>query len=74
MKKNKQNWWNTKTRWRLLLLNYLLGTGVIVWAILKNEIELVEHIFTEVGLVHIAYIGGDTYRPSDKTEPIEGDK
>ena len=68
---NKINWWNTKTRWRLLLLNYILGTSIILWAIIHNEIDLVKHIFTEIGLVHLAYIGGDTYRPLDKIEPIK---
>ena len=39
--------------------------------IIHNEIDLVKHIFTEIGLVHLAYIGGDTYRPLDKIEPIK---
>lgn len=70
--KNKINWWNTKTRWRLLLMNYVLGAGIIFWAIRTNgDLDLIKHIFTEIGLVHIAYIGGDSYRPSDKIEEIK---
>lgn len=68
----KSDWWNTKTRWRLLLLNYILGTSIILWAVFtKQDLELIKHIFTEIGLVHIAYIGGDSYRPSKEIEEVK---